>query len=208
MDYRVAADGTMSGGSDGCVNFEDPDNAGLAQCLDETQLSSVYQNHCGQVSLADFLVLAGEATMIRTATDYDTEDPFKKDTLGQVFRDRFRYGRTTAEECTGTKLMPDPEEGCSDLKDIFLGHIFDKVVKNDRMKWRYTAALSGAHTLGQAKLENSGYNGTWVDQENIGKFNNEYYKAILTMGWGPNKAVAGNSDRNQWQRIDKVEGSS
>lgn len=29
MDFRHEADGTTTGGTDGCFNLEDPDNAGL-----------------------------------------------------------------------------------------------------------------------------------------------------------------------------------
>lgn len=56
------------------------------------------------------------------------------------------------------------------------------------------AAISGAHTLGQAKQENSGYQGKWTSSP--GKFDNEYYVNILAKGWGRNLAVSGNSDRN------------
>jgi hypothetical protein len=42
MDYRVAADGTESGGSDGCIIFADGDNTGLADCLEDSGLVSVF----------------------------------------------------------------------------------------------------------------------------------------------------------------------
>jgi hypothetical protein len=38
MDYRLNADGTTSGGSDGCVNFNDADNAGLEACITATNI--------------------------------------------------------------------------------------------------------------------------------------------------------------------------
>ena len=39
MDFRFdAATNTSSGGSDGCVNFNDPDNAGLASCVFTTDI--------------------------------------------------------------------------------------------------------------------------------------------------------------------------
>ena len=62
------------------------------------------------------------------------------------------------------------------------------------------AAISGAHTLGQAKQEQSGYKGQWTTSP--GTFNNEYYVNMLAKGWGRNLAVAGNQERNQWKRID------
>ena len=42
MDFRYEADGTTTGGSDGCVNFEDPDNKGLPECLTEFNMPEVY----------------------------------------------------------------------------------------------------------------------------------------------------------------------
>jgi catalase (peroxidase I) len=56
------------------------------------------------------------------------------------------------------------------------------------------AAISGAHTLGQARLNQSGYQGKWTNSP--GKFNNEYYVNMLAKGWGRNLAVDGNKDRN------------
>lgn len=42
MDYRVAADGSSTGGSDGCMYFADGDNTGLADCLEDSGLADVY----------------------------------------------------------------------------------------------------------------------------------------------------------------------
>lgn len=38
MDFRRDAAGVETGGSDGCVNFNDPDNAGLEACLTATNI--------------------------------------------------------------------------------------------------------------------------------------------------------------------------
>lgn len=38
MDFRMDADGNSTGGADGCVNFDDPDNAGLVSCIQETNI--------------------------------------------------------------------------------------------------------------------------------------------------------------------------
>lgn len=65
-----------------------------------------------------------------------------------------------------------------------------------------TAAISGAHTLGQARISNSGFNGHWSDQINQGKFNNDYYKSLLLKGWSPELSINGNTNKNQWKRID------
>jgi catalase (peroxidase I) len=58
------------------------------------------------------------------------------------------------------------------------------------------AAILGAHTLGSAKIENSGYEGFWSDSPGV--FNNDYYRQMITRGWGPERAVNGNPERNQW----------
>lgn len=41
MDFRDN-NGALTGGSDGCVNFNDADNAGLQACLDASGINSVY----------------------------------------------------------------------------------------------------------------------------------------------------------------------
>ena len=45
MDFRTIT-ATNPGGSDGCINFEDEDNKGLAACLVDTKLPDIYQNYC------------------------------------------------------------------------------------------------------------------------------------------------------------------
>jgi len=48
-----------------------------------------------------------------------------------------------------------------------------------------TAAISGAHTLGSAKPENSGYKGFWSGEKMSGIFNNNYYHSLMLNSWGP-----------------------
>ena len=95
--------------------------------------------------------------------------------------------------------MPDAEAGCTDVDSIFGANIFKK--QKRRQKKEFSAAIIGAHTLGSAKPENSGYNGKWSSTEGV--FNNDYFIGLLTKGWGPDLAVNGNADRNQWKRIDQ-----
>lgn len=113
----------------------------------------------------------------------------------------FKYGRTSVAECdqSAASLMPNPELGCDGLKDIFIDHIY--AAQGD-MAWNLTAAISGAHTLGSASIENSGYNGFWDHPRESGIFNNAYYKSILLKGWYQELAVGGNPDKNQFKRID------
>ena len=198
MDFRHQTDGSTTGGADACINFEDGDNKGLPQCIAAFNLASAYQPVCGRVSLADFLVIAGEAVMGRTATPpvlYNEDDYYAEGTLAKSFRDGFKFGRITNQECDEPKgLMPNPEDGCKGLVDIFNTHIYS----HTGMPWTMTAAISGAHTIGSAKLVNSGYDGFWSDADSQGFFNNDYYMSILVTGWGPELAVDNNHEKNQW----------
>jgi hypothetical protein len=99
--------------------------------------------------------------------------------------------------------MPNPELGCPGLKDIFVDHIYKA---QGAMAWNLTAAISGAHTLGSASIENSGYNGFWDGPLEAGKFNNGYYKSLLFKGWYQELAVDGNPNKNQFKRIDEARG--
>lgn len=85
----------LSGGSDGCVNFDDADNAGLAKCLARSSLNSIYERHCDKVGLADFMVLAAEA--VTGALAEDSKDFSDGTSLLAKFRDQFRFGRETME---------------------------------------------------------------------------------------------------------------
>lgn len=67
MDFDPTAPIGQKGGSDGCIDFRDPDNMGLADCVDSTlsevingqklALNSIYEQVCDKISLADFVVL-------------------------------------------------------------------------------------------------------------------------------------------------------
>jgi len=67
MDFRKNE--ANQGGSDGCMHFDDPDNAGLKPCLTKIGLPDVYRKWSDKVSLADFIVISAEAAIGRVATD-------------------------------------------------------------------------------------------------------------------------------------------
>lgn len=97
-------------------------------------------------------------------------------------------------------LMPNPEEGCQDLKRIFIDHIYLNSKIDVQEAWRYTAAISGAHTIGKMNEENSGYSGHW--SRSPGTFNNDYYVAMAAQGWAPTRNIGGNPDKNAWKLAD------
>lgn len=151
----------MFGGSDGCVNFEDGDNAGLPTCLAWTGIASIYEDWCDKISLADFMVLAAEAVVGSIAEGADLDNLWASGSLLNSFKGQFGYGRETLEKCPENEgLMPNPENGCDDLKKVFVDNVFHDAW-GQKKAWGLTAAISGAHTIGSAKPENSGYDGLW-----------------------------------------------
>jgi len=198
MDFRKGQKDI--GGSDGCIDFSTGDNAGLEKCLKSAKIPEAYAKHCHTVSLADFTVIAAEAVMGRTATKYNKDDPFVKDGLLDTFRENFLAGRETANTCPWSNdRMPNAEDGLDAMKEVFVDHVFNA----SKDGWRMASALIGAHTIGGASLENSGYEGTWAEPADQGVFNNGFYKSLLLKGWGTETAVNGNPDKNQWIRIDR-----
>ena len=85
------------------------------ECIQEHNFNKAYDETCGFVSLADFIVIAAEATMARTSNSYTMNsqygvDDYAEGTMARVFRDQFKSGRTTSETCEwASGLMPDPE---------------------------------------------------------------------------------------------------
>lgn len=150
--------------------------------------------------------------MGRTATEHDEDDRWADDSLLVSFRDGFRFGRKTSDECDhedsdGVSLMPDAEQGCTTIKNIMVDHMFGN---EDSVQDAFDAAatIMGTHTLGSAKEDNSGYIGHWSDTANQGIFNNNYYRSIIMKGWAPEYEVGGREDRNQWKRVDRMEGEN
>jgi len=117
------------GGSDACTDMDNPDNAGLTECLATGEfghsLNDVYGPVCQTVSLADFLVIAAEAVMVK-ARDIAIKQKPKGSTVAPDgyskldFSGDFMYGRTTnQEDCTFTEgSLPNPENGCDDVDRV------------------------------------------------------------------------------------------
>jgi len=183
------------GGSDGCTNLEDPDNKGLNPCLATGEfghsLKDVYQNFCTRISLADFLVVSGEAvmTVLRNRVS-----EVQGAALQLNFHQNFLFGRTTQHENCEFQvgLLPNPEHGCPDVQRVFM--------QNLGLDEAGSAALMGVHSIGRARAENSGYEGFWSDPENSRLFNNNYFVSMLAKGWGP---VEMSEFKHQWNRIDR-----
>mmetsp|Transcript_37497 Transcript_37497/g.96992 ORF Transcript_37497/g.96992 Transcript_37497/m.96992 type:complete len:521 (+) Transcript_37497:74-1636(+) len=193
MDFK-----DNQGGADGCIDLHDPDNKGLAECLHTGEhgvsILTAYHAHCTQISLADFLVIAAEAVMLSSRKHVTDADNARRDI---DFRSSFRYGRSTAATCPWSQgRLPNPERSCTAVEETF--------VDNMGLSWSESAALMGVHTLGRARIENSGYDGFWSDAENSRRFNNNYFASIVGKGWTSQTAVDGNPNKNQWVRSDQA----
>merc|ERR1719401_609860 len=111
------------------------------------------------------------------------------------FRSRFQFGRLTRQQCPASiGKMPDAELGCDIIANVML--------QNMNLSWNLSAALMGAHTIGLASPERSGYSGAWSDANSSRRFDNGYYTSIVLKGWAPDPVVEGNPEKNQWKRID------
>jgi len=184
------------GGADGCLDFSDQDNAGLQACLNQgehgVRLQTVYSEFCHFVSIADFIVMSAEAVMSATRDLYIKDTQKSEERVD--FAKHFRFGRKTTASCSPNTPMPNPEDGCAAVQRTFLDQM--------GLTWAGAAALMGVHTLGRAQTANSGYNGWWSTPNNSRYFNNNYFIKMVTQGWRPHRAVAGNMNKNQWNLTD------
>lgn len=184
---------TKTGGSDGCLAFSDPDNAGLMPCLAGdgefglgVTLQNAYADFCNEVSFADFVVIAAEALMVRSRGDWD---PALKRS-GFELQEGFRFGRLTSPTCMPGPL-PNPEDSCKAVKSNFIDAL--------GLSWKEATALMGAHTVGKASRNNSGYDGFWNTGLAARSFNNSYYISMMAAGWGAQSLPGG---KGQWVRVD------
>jgi hypothetical protein len=195
MDYSGDINGGH-GGADGCVTFLDPDNAGLADCFTGSPrvvgLAEKYEDFCTKISFADFVVIAAESVMNVTRENVLKLHP---DRQAVDFRSKFKFGRETKAKCSDSLgKMPDAEEGCLAVRDTLVTRL--------GLTWDQSAALMGAHTIGGAAPDNSGYKGRWTEALASRLFDNSYYTSLVLKGWAPERAIGGNLNKNSWRRSD------
>ena len=109
-----------------------------------------------------------------------------------------RYGRkdcATSPNSTNDFGFPDAHRGFEHVMAIFRDGM--------GMSERQVVALIGAHTLGKASPENSGFQGPWSPPTN--RFDNAFYRTLMAApsGWSQNElnlnnAPAGFNPRYQW----------
>ena len=174
------------GGCDGCINLNDPDNNGLDIPIEALQDIVGKYHATDGLSTADIWALAA-------LTAAEVSQP----STGKILFPFEWYGRV---DCVGpdttSSKFPSPNLSTEGLLDFF-DTTFDFNAEE-------TVAIMGAHTLGVAKRENSGFEGDagWVPQE--GLLTNNYYTQVLGANWiqffVDNSDLPGIPDRFQWKK--------
>ena len=132
------------GGADGCIDLESPENKGLQEAIDilEPILQKVNSNNDegGVMSRADLWALAGNI-MIEEAGGPSLE---------------YKVGRVDTSDCKGqgTRHVSSESKGSKEVERVFVDEL--------GFTHREVVALIGAHVLGKATKEHSGYEGRFI----------------------------------------------
>lgn len=161
-----------TGGADGCVDHSLGENRGLADV--EAQLAQAVSTVTGRLSKADVWALAAHMVIDHFASGPPLE---------------YQIGRTDAASCEGHgERLPNAELTHTHITDVFVtGLGFTE---------RETAALMGAHVLGRANLDISGYDGSWVPRGD--QFTNRYFRDVLNRRWEKEQATINGETRTTW----------
>jgi len=164
------ADGT--GKPSACVNPADPGNGGLTEVING--IEPVYQMHKTELSRADYWVVVAHVAI------QDAGGPAIPMSWGRI-------------DCEGNYppmgRLPDAEKNWTEVYNVF--------VKRMGLTIQDITALLGAHTLGRAMPENSGYAFYWTPTAN--KFTNQFYKDLLYGSWSRyTNSYAFHGDTHEW----------
>jgi len=181
-------------GCNGCLDLTNPGNKGLEETY--ALLNEIYENELpAQVpsgdtimSRADFWALAAWNAMTATL---DPDFYQQADLIGM------KYGRV---DCPTSPVWPNnrpvsfPDErlGVAEIRRSFgaesiFGFTDDEAV----------ALIGGGHSLGQAHLENSGYQGPWDDSPL--ELDAEYFEELVEENWVQRKT---SMDKHQFNEED------
>eukprot|EP00091_Calanus_sinicus_P008647 TRINITY_DN207_c0_g1_i12.p1 TRINITY_DN207_c0_g1~~TRINITY_DN207_c0_g1_i12.p1 ORF type:complete len:462 (+),score=130.76 TRINITY_DN207_c0_g1_i12:106-1491(+) len=182
------------GGCNGCLNIDNPDNKGLEDVV--AKLEEIYQaeEFYNIVSRADVWALMGiwsvNDTIRRNNEDCALYGPngtlpspnqhsYENCQMVTDLQVPFMWGRKDCETSPYASTdvhLPAATLGYDGLMQFFSSEF--------EFTPREVTALMGVHTLGKADIFNSGFHGTWVNNQQ-GYFNNQYYINIAnsSLGW-------------------------
>jgi len=187
------------GGCDGCIDKDNPANAGLEPFV--KTIEPIFKSYENVFTRADFWALTSIFALKKTIAinnqlcqgDPECETP----ELNLVFK----YGR---EDC---KCPPGPFI----MKDVGLpeGKFgFKETMEFFRQKFDFageeSVALLGAHTLGRAMTNVSGFQGSWIDGQEE-RLNNQYFKSLVnsSLVWSQEANTPGREDPHWQWRLPK-----
>ena len=180
MDFDINASDQL--GSDGCLEFSHPANAGLPDlwCDNPTDcpFKALYDDvYSAAMSRADFWVAAANAVIKITSPN-------------QSLDLTFRSGRIDSDNCPNSSgRLPEPA-ACDDVEGAFITRM--------GLTWTDAVALLGAHTLGRGDQNFSGHPGTWVQSDEESTiFDKQFYEEVLNRGWRPRQTDTDVAD-NDW----------
>merc|ERR1719209_2624530 len=166
------------GGCDGCIDKDKPNNAGLEPFV--KALEPTFKRYENILTRADFWALTSIFALKKTVkinNQFCQGDPgCETPELNLVFK----WGR---KDCPTAPFMETPEVGLPSGK---FG--FNETMQFFRDKFHFTGAesvaLMGAHTLGRAMTNMSGFQGSWIDGQEE-RLNNQYFKSLMnpSLGW-------------------------
>jgi len=187
------------GGCDGCINVNNHDNAGLVGYAGN--LATIYDgmNLKTLLTRADFVAYAGiysvkKSIEVANANCPESDPNCKVPEINLTLQ----TGRVDCDTAPYTDVdvgLPSSDLTYEELTAYF--------ADNFGLNAEESVALMGAHTIGEADPDQSGFNGAWVvsDEEGTSKteWNNEYYIGLLN-GNGVQSDVSGNGN---WQWISE-----
>jgi len=160
------------GGMNGCFDTSDTANLGLSQF--SQLLEPIFQNFQSSISRADIWALAGVIAV------YVSGGPAIPLSVGRV-------DCNPAAPPSDAGLIPNAT------------NTFAQVLANMQTRMGLTTqeitALMGAHSLGSAEIQNSGFQGNQIPKNT--QFSNAYYKLTLRRTWQLNSTLGVNQEG--WQ---------
>ena len=163
--YRSA---TNDGGVDGCINFEDPDNNGLEDI--HATLTDLHTSYTTLLTQADIFQLAAQVA---------TVESFADNGAAADILDTFLVGRpdNIADGCSNDARQPSPHSDFAAIEALMgAGGI--------GFSTREIVVLMGAHSVGRAQTQNSGFDGEWDNSPNV--LDNQFYDDLVNDPWNPN----------------------
>lgn len=147
-------------GCDGCIDLNQPDNAGLEPSVNYLEGKVFAWTQAG-LSKADLYGLASMVAANMALGNSGWESDLSD----------FEFGRTDCNvEEVGESVFPDAH-----------GSPFQFFEDNFGFTARETTVIMGAHTLGRAQIGNSGFQNFWV--QNALDLGNAFYQAIARPPW-------------------------